>query len=705
MSGRYFEWNEAIIEEYFPEDNPSAYAYLPLDDEEIMALAEEYDICERSEAVLDFENAVKVELAQNTGHFACLSRWAKRWRTSGEDVPPYIAGLGFCVLAGSRMNGDEEMGVSSANYYVRLNGMIGRDESGIPPNFELLKNAWEDLSLWLNTDCQGSRGKSTVRTNKQFPHISYPLSQCLLRASDRRRLPDFFKTRDLRSSDAYEIGGERLFQLLRAWASRPGSGLSNRARFAIKNAKDRDLDEIVETVRRELESWDGSLRDARGKKRFSLRLRLIFKGRRSAVALYAELPSSLPEGPWVRSDTGHEVEVTRDPSSKDWSEPIRIQVDGDFLSKSFSLTAGDVALVWDKQSAIPFRAGDGPFTDWFMSQSQAKMWEPHFAVVRRDLEVDLEKYLNKQTGRQMTVVDDAKGIPNSWSLIGPFEYKTQPAAPPLSLSQFGPRPLQSMSIKGGLPLGNQFYLKGGEPDVFVSFDESTVKRAVSVDEVEYLSTEEFLQIELSKSKPGLSAGEHSIAGDVTRTFTTVETFGDVVPPKSGSLGYSLRRHGEYHPESQMAQPMPRDLSSGQVVISGATIRGDNSDLPSMGRDPIFFKGKYSSLVLVGQAVGEIAIPQEISAPRWMKEVGLARQFQFVEVRADFCPVWILEVDFKHVRRVKKFVGQAANPVGSPRPNTASSWFGAIFEWESVIPEDPGEADEWTQFVTGIHNDS
>src|SRR5262249_19193853 len=109
---------------------------------------------------------------------------------------------------------------------------------------------WDDLSLWLEADCRKQRGSSTIRTSPARRHVGYPLSQCLMRAVDRRRLPDFFRAAGLEPHS--EITEDRLFELLRAWASQPSCGLSNHGRQAITAAVDIDRHEIAETVAREL---------------------------------------------------------------------------------------------------------------------------------------------------------------------------------------------------------------------------------------------------------------------------------------------------------------------------------------------------------------------------------------------------------------------------------------------------------------------
>src|SRR4051812_44248235 len=165
MNARYKAWNAALIEEYFPGGNEGRLAYLPLDDEELEAMAEPYGLCAPGEAVQDFVSAVRAELAVKHGSFVRFSIGVDNWRKV-RDTPPYIAGLAFCVLAAARMEGDEVAGIASHNYYTQLNRLLDRDDrAGPPTGFDTLSRSWQDLERWLEDDCRGRRGHSTIRTS------------------------------------------------------------------------------------------------------------------------------------------------------------------------------------------------------------------------------------------------------------------------------------------------------------------------------------------------------------------------------------------------------------------------------------------------------------------------------------------------------------------------------------------------------------
>jgi hypothetical protein len=696
MVDRYFEWNKALVQEYFREGSGGRSAFLPVDDDEIVALAEDYDICPAEAAVEDFIGAVRVTIRGSQGQFAVLSRWARHWREQHEHtIPPYVAGLAFCVLAASRMEGDDA--VSPNNYYDRLNKLLGGSgDEKQPENFDLVQLAWEDLSVWLDEDCGKLRGASTVRTGAHR-HIGYPIGQCLLRAIDRRRLPDFFEPRGLRPDDAETISDEHLFNLLGAWASRQSCPLSGRAIRAITAAKGRDREEIVETVRRELSEWDGSLRDSRGRKRYPLRLHLMPQAERSWLTLIAELPDSEPDGIWMRSDNGQEVQVEADPTAPGWSEPLEVTIDSNVLANGLKLICGDVALSYDPSPAIPFREDEGgKLFDSFLSQHQTSMWRSHWAVVRRDLLPILERYIRTQTSQALESNEQVGAFPKNWALAGPFEFVQQPAQAPAEIANFSPRQQQSISLRGGLRISStdSIYLVGGEPDLLVSVDEAASASSVEIDDhSEPLDSGSRL---IPLREMDMNAGQHAINTGVRRTFTTVHTLGDVTPRGAGSLGLSLRRHSDFHPDAPMAQPVDERPSAGQVIISGACIRGEPEDLPSGGISPHYFQSHFRRCVLIGAAVGEFADAGPRDAPKWIAEIGLGSQFQFVEIRSEFDPAWrLFETEQGHLGVELLGCGSKGAPA---TVETARDWFEALHKWSSAETTSPAHQNEWDQFV-------
>lgn len=693
MLDRYFEWNEALVEEYFPEGNEGRVAILPVDDDELVALAEEWEICDPEDAVDDFVGAVNFVLRSNQGQFSVLSRWAKRRREEGDDIPRYVAGLAFCVLAASRMEGDEA--VHPNNYYVRLNKLMGgTGDEKQPENFDLVQLAWEDLSTWLDVDCEKKRGASTIRTGAHR-HIGYPIGQCPLRAIDKRRLPDFFQPRDLRPEDAETIGDEHLFSLLQAWASLQSRPLSKPATRAIAEAKGRDRDEIVETVRRELKGWDGSLRDSKGRKRFPLRLHLMPQAKR--LVLIAELPDTEPDGYWQRSDGGGEIFVESDPTAPGWSEPLAMKVDANVLSAGVKLVRGGVALSYDPTAAIPFRVDeDSMLFDSFLSQRQTAMWKPHWAVVRRDLLQMLEQYIRSQTKSELPVYENVDSFPRNWALAGPFEFVNQPALAPPDISHFAPKLTQSVSFRGGLRISSvdSIYLVGGEPDLLVSTDEAQSTSAVEIDgHSEALGSGSRL---IPLSRMNMEAGPHTVSTGVRRTFTTKETLGEISPLPAGSFGLSFRHHTQYHPDAPIAQPVDSEPSAEQLVVAGAAIRGEPEHLPSRGIPPEFFRSTFKRCALIGPGVGEYAEAESNKAPKWIEEIGLGNRFQFAEIRPDFEPAWRL-IESEGGEHTVVYIGSGTDSA-TPKIERAREWFDALYKWSEAVATDPEKQEAWGQFV-------
>lgn len=701
MQNRYFEWNEALVGEYFPKGNEGHVAILPVDDDELVALAEDSGICEPRVAVDDFVTAVRATIRGSHGQFAVLSRWAREWRQEGRSTPPYVAGLAFCVLAASRMEGDEV--VSANNYYDRLNRLLGgTGDERQPENFDLVYLAWEDLSSWLDEDCKKSRGASTIRTG-HHRHIGYPIHQCPLRAIDKRRLPDFFETRGFVADDAESISDDYLFIRLKAWATLQSCPLSKPAITAIASSEGRDRDEIVETVRRELSGWDGSLRDSGGRKKYPIRLQLMPQADRSWLALLAQLPNSEPDGSWVRSDNGQEVTIESDPASPGWSEPLEVPVDANTLANGLKLVRDGVALAFEPTPAIPFREDDsGTLPGSFVSQRQTTLWKTHWAVVRRDLLQVLEGYIRTQTRRQLPSNEQVTDFPNNWALAGPFEFLSQPALAPSEITNFSPRLTQSVSLRGGLRIDqtDSIYLKGGEPDLLVSVDEDSSRASVVIDgEPQSLSLGSKL---IRLQQMGLDTGSHTIDTGIQRSFSTVITMGDSIPRDAGKFGLSLRHHNDYRPNAPIAQPVEDTQPPELIVVSGADIRGEPEHLPSRGIAPIYFRRNFTSCAVIGSCVGEIVSVDSSEAPKWIAEIGLGKQFQFAEVRPWFEPAWRLFEDKDGHRRVE-FLGQGSEGNAVAR-DTAGLWFDALYGWAEAESTDPERQNDWAQFIEASLSD-
>ncbi len=712
LDNRYEAWNEALTAEYFPLGNSGRLAYLPVDDEELAAMAPRYGLCGSDDAVRDFIKAVKSELWQRGFEQRGFERPASTvagWRRVRAS-PPYIGLLAFCVLAGSRMQAETEHGISSTNYYTQLNRLLGfPDRAGAPRGFDRLGGAWRDLERWLEIDCTGERGGSTIRTSERWRHVGYPLSQCLLRAVDRRRLPDFFRAAVLTPSS--EISAFRLFTLLRAWAAQPACGLSARARAAIEVAVDIDLDEIAETVERELRAWDGELRDERGRRRAPIHLYVIPRGRRPAiVSLIPRRPTGYPAGTWGLDGTPSRLELVEH-HADGWFAPLNLPLTGRILENGLSLVRGDLSLRFEPADALPCRQAEIAIGG-YLSQPSSVMWEPHIALARRTVKDDLSALLSRHTPERPPDLS-ANGLPSGWSLIGPFRLTTAPQDPPARFARFAPRMFSATSLDGGLRLSEPqltppIYLSGGgEPDVQISVEPGH-DLAVVLDGVEHPLRDGALELALSEMD--LPEGEHELIADVTRRFTTRNGFRDMIPPGAGSMGYRLACHGSYQPESLAAEPLPdREPPRGWVYVSGAVATGRVDDLPLGDRRPLLVRAGRRRLHVIGAGPGEV-VDAPSDPPHWLTQLkqpsadgqtprtSLADFVQFVELEPPFEPMWLLTESGDGTRRAEPLASPAARPNGASDPR----WAGLIRAWSDAVV-DSACTETWTDYVAAARS--
>lgn len=695
MGDAYEAWNQALIQEYFPPGGRGRLAYLPVDDDELAAMAEPYGLCSPDEATNHLVAAVKNELATKSGSFSRFSVWVGGWRRVRE-TPPYIAGLALCVLAASRMEQDAEARVASHNYYTQLNRILGRpDRAGAPPGFDTLGAAWQDLARWLDDDCGGDRGSSTIRTSDRTGrHIGYPLSQTLLRACDRRRLPDFFSVAGL--APGTDISPDRLFVLLRAWAAQPSCGFTARARRAISAAEDVDREEIAETVARELSAWDGLLRDARGRKRASIHLLVIQRARGTVVRLIAERPAGFPGAGWTYEGSGELADLQPHVSSDYWFQPFSAEITRRIMDHGLRLVSGTFALTLDPAPAIPCRQAAVEIGG-YLSQPEATLWEPHLAIVRRDLAEDLQRSLGPYCEGSVSLHPSETNLPGGWVITRPFRFERIPESLPSDFARLTPRLVATTSLEGGLRVGPRIYLTGGEPDARIASD-TDPEMLVELDGVAQRLQGGALTLPLSEM--GLPAGHHSLKVDVTRMFDSVETFGDVMPHGAGELGHLFERHKDYHPETEGAVAVPADPPPGHIALSGAALRGDRDARLLTAQRPLLFRGGGREYFVIGARTGEVAKPVSMDAPGWLELSGLGAFFQFVEISAAFEPAWFLYESSTGERLVKLIELKPPQP-SEPR----GDWERLILRWQTAAVEDDDHRPAWRQYIAAAGGES
>ena len=116
--------------------------------------------------------------------------WLKRIQGRVDGLPYYLAFLAATVLAASWMAEDED--VSQQNYFKRLREVLGLPvDSGRPKGLDtgIEEALWQDWSLWLQDHGYLPSAESG---GGAWKYISYPISQALLRKTDREHLGNLF---------------------------------------------------------------------------------------------------------------------------------------------------------------------------------------------------------------------------------------------------------------------------------------------------------------------------------------------------------------------------------------------------------------------------------------------------------------------------------------------------------------------------------
>jgi hypothetical protein len=262
---RYERWSSAIVDVVYPLRSFPTPVYLDLDDDVLAALRDEAEpqAADPERALIE---AVKGTLVFRDGpatlfrgHLNRLDRWLDGELTS---PPPTLGLLALLSLAAERMHvGD---GKAAHNFYGRLAELLDLDKNQIDwftngyhkkvEGQAVSQRLWSSLNDWLEA-LEGNRGIPTA-----FPvghvHIGLPLSQALVRETDRVKFGDMFASYGLPPHSSYP--SQEMENLIAEWITRTPCPASSTLEGLWK--RDADARErIVEVARATLEAWDGAV--------------------------------------------------------------------------------------------------------------------------------------------------------------------------------------------------------------------------------------------------------------------------------------------------------------------------------------------------------------------------------------------------------------------------------------------------------------
>ncbi len=182
MTPEYDAWNAALAARFLQE-RPGQPLYLYTDESVLEEVAGDVGV-DAAKALPSFLDAVRSTLVGAEP----FRRWAlESARAVGDGEPPrQLAVLCFLVLVAV------ERETTRFQYYPELNQHLRRPGQGAPPGFDRhVPRLFVHFNAWL--EGAGSRhGTPTAAPPTHFPNVGWPLSQAIVRPTDRALLVRLF---------------------------------------------------------------------------------------------------------------------------------------------------------------------------------------------------------------------------------------------------------------------------------------------------------------------------------------------------------------------------------------------------------------------------------------------------------------------------------------------------------------------------------
>ncbi len=662
---RYDDWNEALAHYFYNESQAGKPVYLQVDDDVLKQVAP------------------KIGIPQEYGRNAFIA--AVRYRSRLDDDPffrffqlrdfesdpqnkrpPFIAFLGLCVLAAFDMERDPEKGVSAANYYDRLKDLLGVKR---PKKFDDVGELWERLDRWLDEDLGQAYGKATASyINRR--HVEYPISQALMRSTDRQKLPDFFLDCKLNPNEEW-MSPDYFQDQLKQLARKTTWPFTNRV-WRIFESKDADAMTLVaRVVFAEYGGWDGrSTEQIRlgilPTEKIALQLEIGYDDFECALYPRARSRSNnlFPEGAY---QSFRPVKLKRDPYLLNWFVPLP---DDPFLSEFFAEEEIKLQSVDGRfrQQISPtpillfHEDNDGELGGYVRYDGQPTLRETYQILCHARLRNQVETYLDKNS-QYKEILTSGNPFYKDWVCFRDVCLVRRDEAVAEELTGLIPQKVGlSLQRKGGLKLGRDKYLRGGEPDVEITADDAH-ETAVYIDDKPYTTfSTESLSINLRELD--WQSGAHTIRfGENGRSYSfyIVASGTEIQKPLPPLAHHIQHEESAYLPQSlQLATlPPPEAYEPHHLYITGAQLKGSADDLSIPIVHPVRVPYGKPRCIILGRRVGDVLethLPH--GYPAWkVNQLGWSEGI-YVTVR--FKPQWIVRI--KGNQKILTAVGVPDEPI-------------------------------------------
>ncbi|MFJ2303489.1 hypothetical protein [Streptomyces sp. NPDC087787] len=547
MKAGYQHWHDVLSAEFFGEEHALRSTVLYVDDEVERELAERHGIeTGLARAVADELNWSDPERPLFSRPQRLCALWAQRGSTG---PPPSLPVLALSVLAATRMASSD--GMLKSNFYGRWIRLFGEQPS--TPRAKRLEHAfqdvaamWEELDTWL--DATGSLyGASTVSTDELYWKIGYPISQALVRGSDRQVLTRFFAATRLRPHNPNHVSGRELLRRLRVWTAGRDRRLSSRLMEELANAAETGESLVTSLLKRLADDWDGTLHEPeREHRRRAIGLRLMVGDRGRSLEWLAEVSDGIDETE-VAVHGGRTFALCKEYGGV-YGGLESLRPSAQQLENGIRLEGEDLVLEWVPLEVVLLRVH--PHLGEWVSTEYFEPGEQHWLLAADSAVGEVRSMVNALGGR--TVRESAAPVPG-WKV-----FKGVRAVNGLAFARaldrggdhthvLEPQIRHRAELTGGLRIASEYrvgagvaghFLRGGAPDLLLPASESADGR---VEVVLDGSTEKLRadpRVPFPLSVIPLDEGEHRVGTvDSSQVFTLHDGLHEGLPPGTGTLGY------------------------------------------------------------------------------------------------------------------------------------------------------------------------
>lgn len=680
----YVRWYRALSEEFFgpPAVRRPVVLYLGLGTEERIR-AEHGLTSGLADAVaqtLDWgrpQHLLGYILALNSG-----------WKLLDRSAPPPTLPLLTCsVEAAKQMVSDETM--LRSNFHGRWAQELGeRPKEGRAKTLEkayrdTVSPLWRELDEWIK-EGRGDRGYSTITTDPHHSHIGYPISQALLRESDRQVLSKFFLISGVGLENAAGLTDRELVRRLQLWTSSNDRGLSARllkeVRSSDPGSEDPEHSLAGKLLGQLAGQWDGRLHEPERRLTTALRLRLGDDA--SRLEWTADAVSAV-DAEVMRGPEGARCSVTIDYGDV-YVGLEELAPTSEQLAHGLTLEGRRLVMAWPGREVVLFRKHED-LGEW-VSVDEFEFGNDHLALVSPGKTRPIRAMLTELAGRAPR---EEQAPLQGWCVFKRIrEISADRAAEVLANSEvdttsIAPPIRDEIELKSGLRIGKVYgranYLRHGEPDLLLpNFKGGDLKISVDGHETEFASP-----IPVPLSQLGWEPGPHTVTdGSTCKIFTVSDGLAEQTSEGAGAIG---------HPVScSRLAPDATEVSSSVISLRGADVPAGAFSPPRTVLIPRLARSAY--LLSPDGGVGDIAI--QASAPKWLKrrlpEFAAGHMFE-IDLPAGY--VWLVVEASSNAWRVQGLTPVVEIPPPKPRPGSE--------RWASVIISAASAASfpAWSEYVT------